>query len=238
MVYYLNKRGEFWEVGEWRISMSIVTAVYIPEGIIIAGDSRLTGNKTFKDGEKTIKKEFTLSDNAQKVMLLSKVPVGIAACGNALIDGSTIADYIRKFEIDEIDNGDTVTNVAEKLCNCVNGKGVEFLVCGYENDIPYVYDVINECKRINIDENQNIFYGASWSGQVQAITRLINSDPSMPINWRLMPLKDGVDFAEFLVSTTINYERFRDDIQTCGGPIDILIINKDEAFWHRHKIFK
>lgn len=218
--------------------MSIVTSVYIPEGIIIAGDSRLTGNQTIEDGGITIRKEYTLSDNAQKVMLLSKVPVGIATCGNALIDGSTIADYIRKFEIDKIEKSDTVTNVAEKLCDCAGEKGVEFLVCGYNNDIPYVYDVINECKRINVDDNQNLLYGASWRGQVQAITRLINSDPSMPINWGLMALKEGVDFAEFIVSTTINYERFRDDIQTCGGPIDILIINKDEAFWYRHKIFK
>lgn len=218
--------------------MSIVTSVYIPEGIIIAGDSRLTGNKTIEDDGVTTRKEFTLSDNAQKVMLLSKVPVGIATCGNALIEGSTIADYIRKFEIDKIEKSDTVTNVAEKLCECTNITGVEFLVCGYNNDIPYVYDVCDGCRRINVDENQNILYGASWAGQKEAIIRLINTEPSMPINWRLMPLKEGVDFAEFIVSTTINYERFRDDIQTCGGPIDILIINKDKAFWYKHKIFK
>lgn len=52
-----------------------------------------------------------------------------------------------------------------------------------------------------------------------------------------MPLKEAIDFAEFLVDTTIKYERFCDDIQTCGGDIDILVITKDEAFWKQHKIF-
>lgn len=233
-----NKYGVSLETEIGGHSMSIVVAVYIPEGIILAGDSRLTGNRTFQNNEITINREYTLSDNVQKVMLLSKVPVGIATCGNALIDGRTIADYVRKFEIDEIKAGDTVAQVAEKLCNSTKGKGVYFFVCGYNNDTPYVYEVNdNGYERRNISEG-NLYYGALWNGQMQAITKLVNSDPTMPISWGLMTLKDGVDFAEFLVSTTINYERFSDDIQTCGGPIDILVINKDGAFWYKHKIFK
>lgn len=218
--------------------MSIVAAVYLPEGIVIAGDSRLTGNKTVQIGEKEVKKEFTVSDNSQKVLLLSKVKVGVVFCGNAMIDGNTIADYIRLFEIEKIEEGDTIIDVANKLYNCIKDKGIEFLVCGYENDIPYVYDVDSELVRKNIDSNGNILYRASWRGRTKAITRLLNSQPNTVINWNLMPLKDGIDFAEFIVDTTINYERFEDDIQTCGGPVDILVINKDDAFWYRHKIYK
>ena len=55
--------------------------------------------------------------------------------------------------------------------------------------------------------------------------------------WGTMPLKDAIDFAEFLVDTTIKYERFSDDIQTCGGDVDVLVITKDEAFWKQHKIY-
>lgn len=221
-----------------RDKMSIVTAVYVPEGIVIAGDSRLTGHKDVVEGEKTTRIEYTLTDNSQKVMLLSKVPVGIAFCGDAIIDGNTVADFIRIFEIDKVDTNDTVTSVAEKLHISTERKNVQFLVCGYNNDIPYVYNLYgNNNVRINFKNNE-ISYGASWAGQKEAITRLINTEPYMPIDWTLMPLKEGIDFAEFIVSTTINYERFKDDIQTCGGPIDILVINKDRAFWYKHKIFK
>ena len=71
-----------------------------------------------------------------------------------------------------------------------------------------------------------------------AITKVVNNAPTLNVDWNTMPLKDAADFAEFLIDTTIKYERFCDDIQTCGGEIDILIITKDEAFWKQHKIYK
>ena len=64
--------------------MSVMCCVYVPEGIILAADSRLTQTKSsllpqvIKQGEKEINsfsiKEtvYTLSDNAQKVILIKK----------------------------------------------------------------------------------------------------------------------------------------------------------------------
>ena len=53
-----------------------------------------------------------------------------------------------------------------------------------------------------------------------------------------MPLKDGIDLSEFMVDLTIKYQRFSDGIQTCGGPIDVLVLTKDTAFWYKHKLYK
>ncbi|MBQ1893082.1 MAG: hypothetical protein II155_03140 [Clostridia bacterium] len=221
--------------------MSIMCSVYVPEGIVLAADSRMTGNIMLKtpDGKTQQQGMFSISDNAQKVFLLGKVRVGVASCGAAVLENKTISDYLRIFEIEEVTPRDTVTDVAKKLQAYAykHFPHVNFFVCGYDEDEPFVYDVGKELKRINMD-NGNIRYASSWSGEQLAITKLLNSQPPTPINHNLMPLKDAVDFADFLIDITIKLQRFETKPKTCGGDIDILVLTKDDAFWYRHKIFK
>lgn len=263
--------------------------IYVPEGIVMAADSRLTRTKPTKNSivsppseslQKTVyiyETTYTLSDNTQKVFLIKKVNVGVSFCGNAFIDGMTVADFIRRFEIEKVSPTDTAEEVARKLSEYYKGSGTHFFVCGYNEDIPFVYDVINGYSRSNIststvnqtvpkesednDETQEqeigipenvliknvdeiaiptdptITFGALWAGRKTAISKIVNNPPILNADWNTMPLKDAIDFAEFLIDTTIKYERFCDDIQTCGGDIDILVITKDEAFWKQHKIY-
>lgn len=221
--------------------MSIISVVYLPEGIVIAADSRLTGKKEYKDKDgNNVIERFPLSDNAQKVVLLNKCKVGIASFGVAYIAGRTIADYIRLFEINDIDENDTPESVADKLLKHGSEfSGTTFYVCGYSGDVPYVYCVTATTKtRTNVDPNGNIIFNVSWGGEPEALKKLINADPVMQRNEKWMPLKDGIDFAEFMVDVTIKYQRFSDCIKTCGGPIDVLVMTKDKAFWHKHKLYK
>ena len=51
-----------------------------------------------------------------------------------------------------------------------------------------------------------------------------------------MQLKDGIDFAEFLIDVTCKVHRFQTGLGTCGGPIDILLLTKDYSKWIRHKV--
>lgn len=248
--------------------MSIMCCIYVPEGIVIAADSRLTKTKTTnsintpaKDGSpsKTVvyQTTYTSSDNAQKVLLIKKTGTGVSFCGDAMIGGVTVADFVRKFEIEKVSASDTTEDIANKLVEYYSGGETHFFVCGYNNDIPYVYDVChNTVKRQNIVSQPNnstptkdvagdgvspevpvVISGAMWAGQMTAITKIVNEKPALNASWGTMPLKDAIDFAEFLVDTTIKYERFSDNIQTCGGDIDILVITKDGAFWKQHKIY-
>jgi len=220
--------------------MSIVSIVYLPEGIAMAADSRLTGSRSTTDtsGAVTVEK-FPISDNAQKIVLLSKCPVGIASVGTAIINSQTISDYIRLFEIDDIVEGDTPEIVADKLLLRQNEfTGTKFYVCGYSQDVPYVFVVSSTGKvRKNVEQGGDIVYSFMWGGEPEALNKLVNSTPVMNTNERLMPLKDGIDLAEFMVDLTIKYQRFSSQIRTCGGPIDILVLTKDGAFWHKHKLF-
>ena len=221
--------------------MSIISVVYLPEGIVLAADSRLTGRKEYKDDDdNNVIEKFPLSDNAQKVVLLNKCKVGIASCGNAYIDGKTIADYIRLFEINDVDENDTQESVADKLlAHGTEFPGTNFYVCGYSQDVPYVFYINSTTKkRSNVDADGNIKFNVSLGGETEALVKLINADPIMNRNEQLMPLKDGIDFAEFMVDVTIKYQRFSDCIKTCGGDIDVLVMTKDNAFWYKNKLYK
>lgn len=219
--------------------MSIITTVYVPEGMAMAADSRLTGYKNYPNG---LTDRFAISDNSQKLFLLNKTKIGISTCGNALIDNKTVADYIRIFEIEKLGDSEDVISVADKLFKHANdvicNGSVEFLVCGYLKDEPYVYN-LNSLGSTRINMHDSIItYGTSWRGEQEAADKLLLGQNTTNINFDLMPLKDAVDLAEFLVELTIKYQRFEDRVATCGGPIDILVINKDGASFVKHKLYK
>jgi len=219
--------------------MSIISVVYVPEGIAMAADSRLTGER--KNGNGGVDR-FTISDNAQKLFLFEKNKIGISSCGDALINGMTIADFLRVFEIEKIDKDDNINTIANKLCDYLNPTSVsnstDFFVCGYIGDHAYIYSVNKEKVTLLLE---GINYGTYWDGENEAIQKLIKKNdelkfPKTPFAWNLMPLKDGIDLAEFIIDLTIKYQRFEDRIATCGGDIDVLVITKDYARFIKHKI--
>lgn len=214
--------------------MTIISTVFVPEGIAISADSRLTYHVD-RNGRLEI---FPLTDNAQKIVLLRGESVGVAFCGNAIIEGKTISDYLRVFDIEEVELEDSVSEIANKLKSYL-GKNlgtVAFFITGYDNDEPQVYEVGETVIRKNITEEGNLYNGCAWHGEQEAINRLLLSEPNTPFNFDFMPLKDAVDLAEFLVKLTIDYYRFADILPTCGGDIDLLVITKDFTKFIKHKI--
>lgn len=115
-----------------------MVSVFVPDGIVMAADSRQTVgitavkpvngaqgtetrilNRMDRPGQPGFPAGTIISqsDSAQKIMLLSKVKVGISACGIGILDGKNVSDYIRTFEINELTSADDVTSVAE---SCIN----------------------------------------------------------------------------------------------------------------------
>ena len=213
--------------------MSVITTVFIPEGIIMAADSRITGTIRYEDGNVD---RYTLSDNGQKVFLLTKRPAGIAVCGAMEIVGQTIADFIREFEMTHVKSDDTIQQIAESLKSFVHQKEADvniiFYIVGFDEDEQRIYRVNGEFIRLN----EGNTYGAFWDGDKDHLTNLINGEPKMQFDWQHMYLKDGIEFAEFMVDVNCKAQRFSVGVATCGGPIDILLITKDETRWIKHKI--
>jgi len=221
------------------VDMSIISCVYVPEGIVLTGDSRITHTADRGNG---IKEVYSLSDNNQKVFLLSKKRVGIATCGSAFINNSSIADFLRKFEIEQLTGSESIEEIANRLMNSLkenNADGVILFLVGYKNNDTQYFAEITSATVIHKNiphENGNPNYGISWKGETLAISKLLVLDPQTYIWFDVMPLKDAVDLAEFLIDLTIKYERFKDGVATCGGPIDILVVTKDYGKFLKHKV--
>ena len=217
--------------------MSIISVVYVPEGIAMAADSRLTGYRKYEDG---LTDRFTISDNTQKLFLLTKSKVGISWCGDAMINDCTIGDFIRDFEISQVEAGDSITVIAKKLQEYliqINPlSGTSFYVAGYEKDEPFVYVVTRTILERKNADNTTLAYNFAFNGEYEAIDKLFNGPKPTILNFRMMPLKDAIDFAEFTIELVIKFQRFEDRVATCGGDIDILVITKDYARFVRHKI--
>ncbi|HDR4482462.1 hypothetical protein CKQ70_11085 [Bacillus toyonensis] len=215
--------------------MTIISTVFVPEGIAMSADSRITGEQNYDDGSRD---RFIVTDSAQKLVLIRNSTIGIAFCGDASVNGKTVADILRIFDIQHVEEKDTVTEVSLKLQKLLvedySKHDITFLVAGFDDDEAYIYSVHKDMLENTSDNHLDIkTFGATWRGQTTAISKLFKDTP---FNFKLMPLKDAVDFSEFIVDSTIKYMRFADSIATCGGPIDTLVITKDFAKFMKHKI--
>jgi len=240
--------------------MSLVIATYVPEGITMASDSRQSVTISGKNSEgKEFNVETVNSDAVTKTFLLEKQRVGISNFGQDLLGGIPMASHIKRFSEKILKDDDDVETVARKLIDFITqefGKvDSGFHVCGYKKDnkvsIPYVFYCHvgrNEILRKNLKPDNSLAYGATWSGQADIISGLINPvvladqtgvkkvlRPTTPIIWDAMPLQDAIDFSVFAIRTTIDTIRFQARSKNVGGPIDVLVITPNEAKFIKSK---
>lgn len=229
--------------------MSLIVSLYVPEGLVMAGDSRLTLSWTHKTPTGDQLHSVPASDSNTKVFNI-KNKFGIATFGAADIKGVPIAGFIYQF-VEEMLNDQTTIDVVPQLLLDYFGErfdypATHFHAMGYmmENGIsvPHVY-IINiaskQIQRVN-KMPQGIIYGAGWGGETEVLTRLLNAVkvyngqdwiemPNVPIPWNFMAIQDAVDFAQYAVRTTIETIRFQQKEKTVGGPIDILVIRPGQS---------
>ncbi len=243
--------------------MSLVIAAYVPEGIVMASDSRqsVTVSGKTPDG-KDFSVETVNSDAVIKTFLLEKQKVGVSNFGQDLLGGVPMASHVKRFSEEILKDTDNVDAVARKLVDFIGKEFAKvdsgFHVCGYKKDgkisVPYVFYCHvgkSEVSRKNIKPDNSVAYGATWSGQADVITGLINPvvvadqagaqkvfRPTAPIIWDAMPLQDAIDFSVFAIKATIDTIRFQARPKNVGGPIDVLVITPDEAKFIQRKTLR
>lgn len=229
--------------------MSLVITVYVPSGIVMAADSRVTVTREEKkeaEGQQvTLKEQIVLSDNAYKVVNLRAVRVGVGAFDTGIIKDQPVDTHIRRFEEEAITEGDTVTTVPEKLIQYFQRNfpkvPVGFHVGGYTTErrlsVPYVFGCHTTGKprvqRVNVRGKGTIQYGILRSGDRLVVNRLI-TDEFLPL-FAAMPLQDAIDYAVYLIRTTIETLRFEPRYPSVGGPIDVLVVTPDKAGFVQRK---
>jgi hypothetical protein len=235
--------------------MSLIISVYVGEGIVLAGDSRITYNttKASVDGGVTQFLGVHTNNSTEKVFICPNGN-GIAVCGDASIGAQPITGYIQSFIREHISECTDVKAVPQMLIDYFvamdNPPNTNFIVAGYEktntSTIPRVYSVYiatrQSCER-TVEGQQ----GATWDGETVILTKLIQQlfiknesneyvDLGKPeIAWNFFTLQDAVDFAKYAVETTINTMHFYMGMETVGYPIDILVIKPDKSFWSSKK---
>ncbi len=240
--------------------MSFVIAVYVPEGIVMASDSRQAVTVEGRSPQgKTFKVETVNSDAVTKTFLLEQHQIGISNFGQDLPGGVPIASHIKRFIEEELTPKDDIANVPKKLVEYFRKSFPEidagFHVAGYKKEgkvsVPHVYSCHvsrNAAERRNINKESSIVYGAAWSGQGDILTSIVNAivikdeqgkdkvvrSPA-PIIWKAMALQDAIDFAIYAIRTTIDTMRFQARPKNVGGPIDVLVLTPDEAKWIQKK---
>lgn len=240
--------------------MSLVIITYVPEGIVMASDSRQFMTVEGKTPEgRVFKVETQGSDSVTKTFLLENQRIGISNFGQDLLAGVPMASHIKKFIEEKLAVADDVTTTPKKLIEYFRKSFTEadagFHIAGYKKEgkisIPYVYYVHisrNSIERKNIKPNGSLSYGATWSGQIDIIASIINPvvikdekgmdkiiQAPAPIIWDAMAIQDAIDFSIYAIRTTIDTMRFQARPKNVGGTIDVLVITPEETKWVQKK---
>jgi hypothetical protein len=133
---------------------------------------------------------------------------------------------------------------------------VGFFVAGYGGGGPFAeqaeFVIPRDSKPIQVSPN-NVF-GASWRGIELPFTRLYKGlDPRLipqlqakgfteseiadlfaqvevPVIYDGMPVQDAINFAAYIVKTTIGVSSFEIGVPACGGPVQVAAILPSEGF--------
>ncbi len=229
--------------------MSLVVTVYVPSGIVMAADSRMTvlRSEEREEGEQKLKvqQQIVLSDNAYKVVALSTIGSGIGVYDAGVINNQPVDSHVHRFEEEAITPEDDVVSCGEKFLSFFQTNypnvPVGFHVAGYRLEkrasVPYVFvghtTKQEGVRRVNVNDEGKMQYGILRSGDIQVVNRLIEKT-QLPL-FAAMPLQDAVDYAVHLIRTTIDTMRFEPRFPGVGGAIDVLAVTPAEMRWVQRK---
>src|SRR5437899_12588765 len=105
--------------------MSLVVTVYVPSGIVMAADSRMTvlRSEDHEEGDQKmrVQQQLVLSDNAYKVVELRSVGVGVSVYDAGVINNQPVDSHVHRFEEEVVKQEDGVTSAGAKLLSICRG---------------------------------------------------------------------------------------------------------------------
>ena len=238
--------------------MSFVITLFVREGIVMASDSRLTLNNTVQQGAggpRIVQLAVGQSDSSYKIFLAPN-NIGISTFGGADIQGVPMAGYIESFISEKLSNAkhevnDVAKQLLEYFTKLSSPPDTQFYVAGYVTEAgkrqQHVWHVSVSRKSVE-RKNPPDQQGAQWGGEADILNRLTQAVgmldaqgnlteriPSLGIPFQFFTLQDAIDFAVYAVKVTADSIRFQPRAKTVGGPIDVLVIKPDDAFWVQRK---
>jgi len=265
--------------------MTIAVALKIDDGLVLASDSA----STLLDSENRVLNVYNNANkvfNLIKGLPIGAITWGAGSIGRASIS-TLVKDLRRRFDGSDAAHQDwkirpenyQIADIAEQFRRYMFDEQyathfkswkdppvLGFIVAGYSSDGVFGEKFLvcspptgGPCTAIK-PVNPGDTAGIHWSGQPEAISRLVEGvspmlgdvlktnlgvpDAEVPnalavikgvlaasgIVQPAMPIQDAIDLARFLVDLTINYARFCDGAQVVGGPVEVAVITKHEGF--------
>lgn len=235
--------------------MTLIVSVRCPDGIIIAGDSLSTA----RGQDQT---PMVISLHTQKIFQFYE-EFGIGAFGGGpLLANKSIYSSIRLIEQklkEEKTNFKEVAEVGEKIGKEFhkllqehlelakeslddlppNQYALGFQVNGYDGTNPKTVEV-SIGRKVKTEKLEGL--GCHISGDsdgakiVGAFGELYKDEFQKP-NFHLFSLQDAINYAEFLIHTTIKHQQFSQISPTVGGEIDIALVTSFDGFqWVRQNL--
>ncbi|MCD7866792.1 MAG: hypothetical protein LUG62_01015 [Clostridiales bacterium] len=232
--------------------MSFAITVFTNEGIIMASDSRLTRTAVERkmDGSVIYKCGIDFTDSVYKTFKCNE-RIGLSSCGNATINNMPIAGFINAFISNNVTEDSSVEDVAKATLTYFSKftpvPDTHFIIAGYNKDDEKQHVVQTYVAENQIKTAETSLSGAVWDGETEILMRLVKPvalkqgngvyvDLSYnSISFQCFTLQDAIDFAEYAVDVTIKTMAFQNCVKSVGGPIDILAIKPDGAFWIKRK---
>jgi len=188
----------------------------------------------------------SVSSFAQKVFPFMDY-YGIATYGMSILNEKTIYYHIRMLEKDLKNNSMTgATEVAQVLLEYFDKeirkqiKDIDkapldffplgFLIAGYDADVGKTI-----LSKIGKKSKNEVYTGsgctfAGYGDVVVKLWELNKTDPRRSAKYGSFSLQDAVDYAEYLINTTANFQRFANMIPSVGGEVDIGLITPFRKF--------
>lgn len=232
--------------------MSFIITVYTNEGLIMASDSRTTYTTTHKLSDGVVEKSVgvQITDTTYKTFLCNR-RVGISTCGTASINSMPIAGFIEDFICKKVTEDSSVAEISKGLLEYFSDfspiPNTHFIVAGYNaGDNKQQISRVYVASKLILPQKTDI-PGAIWDGEIDVLQRLIkavglkqnngtyNDLTYYGIGFNYFNLQDAIDFAQYAVDSTIKTMFFQERVKTVGGPIDILAIKPNGAFWIQRK---
>ena len=118
--------------------MSLIITLYVPEGIVIAGDSRLTLNwSERKTSTEDIHYSINVSDTNGKIFNIRE-KFGLGTFGSADINGVPISGFLNQFIEEKIEDSTEIDEIPNKLLEFFgdrhNHPADNFYVAGYKTE--------------------------------------------------------------------------------------------------------
>ena len=110
-----------------------------------------------------------------------------------------------------------------------------FQVVGYDGVEPKTIEVTIG-KEVSIPPPKGLGCHVSGSDEIAKSFSELYKNPSQKPTFHLFSLQDAIDYAEFLIRTTIAHQRFSQISPKVGGDIDIALVTPFNGFrWIRQK---